>query len=382
MSRCIGCGSKIQSHNPNHIGYVSEIALIEKGENVYCQRCYGIRHHNLKYLPENNLQDYYAKIKVIKEENALAVSIIDVMDITGGFIQNLKEYIGNNKVLVIVNKTDILPKKMKLNFIENYIRKVAKEQEISVEQIFLGSVKNTNFVEKIINKISKLKYSNKQYNRFKKEAKFDNCYVVGYASVGKSTFMNNVGRLYLNYDKDAITTSNQFQTTIDFIKMPLDKKSYIIDTPGIINPNHFGAYLNYESINLLMPKKYIKPRTYQLNPDQTIFMGGLVRIDFSGNSKINASFYVANELYLHRTKTIQATNIKTNQLLKLLVPPFTEDEYEKIKDEKIVKYHITKPVDIFISGIGFIHLVAEDAFVKFELFKMINIKMLYEEDNE
>ena len=54
MSRCIGCGIKIQSSDQNKPGYLPEVALIERGENVYCKRCYAIRHHNLKYVPENN----------------------------------------------------------------------------------------------------------------------------------------------------------------------------------------------------------------------------------------------------------------------------------------------------------------------------------------
>lgn len=381
MSRCIGCGAKIQSHNPNYVGYVPEIALIENGENVYCQRCYGIKHYNLKYIPENNLKDYYDKIKVIKEEKALVILIIDAMDITGGFIDKLKECIGDNQVLIIVNKIDILPKDLKTNFIENYVREMARDNKINVEYVMLGSIKNLKFVETIVNRISKLKYPRKQKNRYKEEVRFNNCYVIGHASVGKSTFMNQIGKLYLKFDKDVITTSNQFQTTVDFIKWPLDRNSFIIDTPGIINPKHFGAYLSYESVNILMPKKYIKPRTYQLNPDQTIYIGGLVRIDFSGSGKINASFYVANDLYLHRTKTIQAEKIKESQMFKMLVPPFTNEEFELLEEEKIVKYHIDTAADIFISGIGFIHIVAEDANIVFRLSKHINIRMLKEELN-
>lgn len=381
MSRCIGCGAKIQSHNPNLLGYVPEIALIENGENVYCQRCYGIKHHNLKYVPENNLEDYYDKIKAIKDEKALILLIIDVMDITGGFIDNLREYIGDNKVLVIVNKADVLPKDLKTNFIENYVRKIAKSKKINVEQVLLGSIKKNNFVETIVNKISKLKYPKYQRNRYKEEVRFNNCYVIGHASVGKSTFMNQIGRMYLKHDKDVITTSNQFQTTVDFIKWPLDKNSFIIDTPGIINPKNFGAYLDFESVNVLMPKKYIKPRTFQLNPDQTIFIGGLVRIDFNGNSKINVSFYVSNDLYLHRTKTIQADEIEKTQTFKLLVPPYSEVEYERLGETKKVKFHIDQPTDIFISGIGFIHIVAEDANVEFTISKKINVKKLVEEIN-
>ena len=63
MSRCIGCGAKIQTTNPEKIGYVPEIAMIERGEQVYCKRCYDIRHHNALYTPEYDTKMYYDKIK-------------------------------------------------------------------------------------------------------------------------------------------------------------------------------------------------------------------------------------------------------------------------------------------------------------------------------
>ena len=125
MSRCIGCGAKIQTTNPEKIGYVPEIAMIERGEQVYCKRCYDIRHHNALYTPEYDTKMYYDKIKNIKDENALVILMIDIMDIFGGFIPNLSEYIGNNKVLIIVNKIDVLPKSTDLSLDSELVKSSA-----------------------------------------------------------------------------------------------------------------------------------------------------------------------------------------------------------------------------------------------------------------
>lgn len=380
MSRCIGCGVKIQSTDMTKPGYLPEVALIERGQNVYCKRCYDIRHHNLRYTPINNLENYYDKIKVIKEEKALVLLIMDVMDLIGGFIPDLDKYIGNNKVLLVVNKIDVMPKKMKLHNLEMFVRKLAKKSKLDVDAIMFGSANNPEFVKKIIAKITKLKYPPRnRYTGARKEERFGNCYVVGHASVGKSTLMNQIGKLYLNHQTDVITTSSQFQTTLDFIKWPLDQKNYIIDTPGIINPRNYGAYLENESVKILTVKKYIKPRTFQLNPDQTIFLGGLARIDFSGENKINASFYVANELYLHRTKTIQANHIKETQYMKMLVPPLTQEEAERLNEEKTVKFEINGSLNLFISGIGFVHLVTDGGIINVTLPKMIQVEIMEDE---
>ena len=375
VSRCIGCGAIIQSNNPEQLGYVAEAILIERGKDVYCKRCYEIRNHNFQYEVDNNLHNYYEKMKIIKKEKALILLLIDIMDIMGGFIPNLDQCIGTNKVILVVNKIDLLPKDFKLTRFDKIIRNLALKDGLNLDSILYGSVKNKEFVHKIISKVTKIKYPNKSNPFTKRKVRFNNCYIVGHASVGKSTLMNQIGKIYLEYKTDVITTNSQFQTTLDFIQWPLDKDSFLIDTPGIINPHNFCAYLKGESLHIVMPKKYIKPRTFQLQPNQTLFLGGLVRLDFKGNEKINVSFYVSNELYIHRTKTIHADEIFRSQVTKLLVPPFTDEEKEKIDNIKNLDFEITKPCNLFLSGIGFVHLVSLDAKVTIKIFKMIDVEI-------
>lgn len=376
MSRCIGCGAKIQTTNPEKIGYVPEIAMIERGEQVYCKRCYDIRHHNALYTPEYDTKMYYDKIKNIKDENALVILMIDIMDIFGGFIPNLSEYIGNNKVLIVVNKIDVLPKSVNIKKFEELVSLISKRKKLNVVGIMMISARKQDDVEKVIARISKLKYAAKKKYSHEKEVRFDNCYIIGCASVGKSTFMNMIGKITFNYPSDVITTSNQYQTTQDFIKWPLDQKSYLIDTPGFINTSHYGAYIDNKSLQVLIPKKYIKVRTYQLNPDQTIFIGGLAKIKFDGENKINVSFYISNELYLHRTKTIQTDKILETQQFKLLVPPYTEEEALKLNEKAVYNYEITGTSDIFISGIGFIHITSEKCNVEVQVPKPILVEKI------
>ncbi len=375
MSRCIGCGVKIQTTNPSELGYVPEFAMIERGEKVYCKRCYDIRYHNKVYLPSYNPEAYYEKIQIIKKEKALVVLMIDVLDIYGGFIEHLNDCIGDNSVLIVVNKIDLLPKSLKLVNLEARIREIALSKKLHVEGVLMISANDQKMVQKVIAKISKLKYPQaKNKYQHHREVRFGNCYIVGCASVGKSTFMNKVLKMTMDIDENTITTSNQYQTTLDFIKWPLDRSSYIIDTPGIINSKHFGAYLSNRSLQVLIASKYIKPRTYQLNTNQSILLGGLARIDFETESKINASFYVANELYLHRTKTSQVQDVMASQKLKMLVPPFEEEELEKLSDTITYEFFLNQPSELFISGIGFIHFVGENSLIKLTISKKILIE--------
>ena len=301
--------------------------------------------------------------------------MIDVMDIYGGFIPRLSEAIGDNKLIVLVNKVDVIPKSIKLKAIETRVKNVALENNLKLESVMLISSKSKNNINKVVEKIAKLKRPFKGHK--KHITTFEDCYVIGCASVGKSTFLNAISELYLNDNKNRLTTSDQFNTTIDFIKIPLDQKDYIIDTPGIINTSSYGAYLDYESVKVLTPKAYLKPKTFQLHPDQTIFLGGLARMDFVSGDKINVSFYTSNDLYLHRTKTINADNIYETQILQLLKPPYSKEELERIKDFKEVTFKIEEGAyDVLISGIGFIHVVGTNIEFRVRVHKNIDVRMV------
>lgn len=371
MSRCIGCGVKLQTTKPEEPGYVKEIVMIENGDDVYCKRCHDIIHHNKKYEVVSDVKGYYEKIKDIKNTKSLILLLIDIFDINNGFIPNLSDYIGKNEVLVLVNKTDIIPRSLKLHNIEEYVRTVSKKQKLNVLGVMMISAKSTVDCVRVVEKIRKLKYRYKNKNK----VAFDNCYVMGCASVGKSTFINTVIAKYLD-GKNFITTSEQYHTTVDIIKIPLDSNSYIIDTPGIINKKSFGSYLTFDSMKDLIPNTYLKPRTFQLNPDQTVFIGGLCRLEFVEGENISASFYVSNNLYIHRTKTIKADSLWELQQNKLLVPPYTEDESKMLCDFVTKDFVIDskeEPKDLLIPNVGFVHLAGNNLHVRLYIDKKIKV---------
>lgn len=373
MSRCIGCGVKLQTTNPKEPGYVKEIVLIENGDDVYCKRCHDVIHHNKKYDVVNDIEGYYTKIKNIKNTRSLILLLVDILDINNGFIPKLSEYIGKNEVLVLVNKKDIIPRSMKMKNIENYIRNVSKKHNLNFVGVMMISAKDPKDCEKVVEKIRKLKY------RFKNKHKtgFDDCYVMGCASVGKSTFINGVISKYLE-GKNFITTSEQYHTTVDIIKIPLDSNSFIIDTPGITNDKSFGNYLNYESMKDLKVNNYIKPKTFQLNNDQTIFIGGLCKLEFVEGLNISASFYVSNDLYIHRTKTIKADDLWALQKHKLLVPPYKEEESAKLSDIVCYDFYIKSKEDakdLLIPNVGFVHLSGDNLKIKLYIDKKISVNI-------
>ena len=138
-------------------------------------------------------------------------------------------------------------------------------------------------------------------------------YVVGVTNVGKSTLINAIIQ-EITGDQNVITTSRFPGTTLDKIEIPLDDGSYIYDTPGIIHRHQMAHYLTAKNLKYVSPKKEIKPKTYQLNPEQTLFLGGLGRFDFIAGEKQGFTAFFDNELKLHRTKLEGASAFTTSTL--------------------------------------------------------------------
>ena len=88
--RCIGCGSILQDQDPKKSGYLPSSALkkaLESDDNeVYCQRCFRLRHYNEIMPVEEINDDFLAVLNSISQKKALVVSVVDVFDFGNSLI--------------------------------------------------------------------------------------------------------------------------------------------------------------------------------------------------------------------------------------------------------------------------------------------------------
>ena len=79
---CIGCGAVLQSDDPKKAGYLPAAALkkAEAGEtdNVYCQRCFRLRHYNEIMPVDLNNDDFLALLNSLATKKALVVNVVDL----------------------------------------------------------------------------------------------------------------------------------------------------------------------------------------------------------------------------------------------------------------------------------------------------------------
>ena len=177
-------------------------------------------------------------------------------------------------------------------------------------------------------------------------------YIVGTTNVGKSTLINKLIERSIG-EKNVITTSHFPGTTLDLIDIPLGDGSFMYDTPGIIQSHQMTHYVTDDELKVIMPKEEIKPRNFQLNEGQTLFLGGLVRVDYVSGGRRSLNCFVSNRLNIHRTKRVNAEDLWHRQIGELLTPPGNKTfDFNNLKRHTLsVK---EQKQDIIISGLGFI----------------------------
>lgn len=337
---CEGCGVTLQTEILNELGYTPKSAL-EK-EQVICQRCFKIKNYNEVLPTRVDENDFLQILSNIAYSKSLVVQIVDLFDIDGTLISGLPRFIGDNPYIMVANKIDLFPKSINFRKIKHWLGKYAREHGLKPEEIFLISAEKSLGVEEVL-----------QY--IKQNSVKNDVYVVGATNVGKSSFINNLMPLIQSNKRIELTTSRYPGTTLNIVKIPLVGGRFLIDTPGIVHKERLSELVSVATLKIISPKKPIKPMVYQLTGNQTLFFGGLIRIDQASDARNSFVCYIANEIPIHRTKQENAEDIYQRHLGEMLSPPTIEEVSEL---PGLVKHSFTivanEKTDIVISGLGWI----------------------------
>lgn len=338
MPQCIGCGAVIQTENKDELGYAPASSL-EK-ETIICQRCFRLKNYN-EIQPVSLTDDDFLRIlNGLGEQDGLIVKIVDIFDFNGSWLPGLHRFVGKNPVLLVANKADLLPKSVKEKKVINWLKREAKALGLKPIDVMLVSAHKGRGIPEVIEAIE-------QYRNGK------DVFVVGCTNVGKSTFINRIIK-HATGEGEVITTSHFPGTTLDMIEIPLDDGSALFDTPGIINHHQMAHYIDSSELKYIMPKKEIKPKVYQQNPGQSLFIGALARFDFIQGERSAFTIHVANDLPIHRTKLEKADALYAEHKGELLAPPtkkFIDQLPELVRHEFSIKEAKT---DVVFSGLGWI----------------------------
>ena len=350
---------------------------------VICQRCHKLKHYgevedslrpgwtdNEALTPER----FRDLVSVIRKKRCAVVCLVDIFDFHGSLLYNLPRIVGENPVLIAVNKADLLPS----DFSEERVRIWVKQElekvgmkEVNTRHIHLISCKTGANVKPLLRAMKLLARQRKR-----------DLYVIGAANVGKSTFINRLielGRSGGDQGRDAkkkkkkqdpskaagtslVTTSPLPGTTLNFIEVDLGDKVSLYDTPGLILPHQITTLLNTEELKAVIPQKRINHVTLRLKEGKSVLLGGLVRLDMVEGRPFLFTFYVSNDVKLHQTATDRADEFLDKHIGDLVFPPFTQERRAEMGPWVARDFDIegtgwkTSAIDIVISGLGWISI--------------------------
>ncbi|MGN7164257.1 ribosome biogenesis GTPase YqeH [Paenibacillus cellulositrophicus] len=337
--KCSGCGIAIQTEQPELPGYTPEKAMDR--DPVICQRCFRIKNYNEASSVTVDQDEFLRLLSQIGGKNALVIHIVDLFDFEGSLISGLQRFVGNNPVILAVNKIDLLPKVTNWNKVRNWVQKQCKEHGLKTEEIVLCSAKKNQGFDRLLDTVASYRGDR-------------DVYVVGATNVGKSTLINRLIRDYSDLEQE-LTVSRYPGTTLDMVNIPLDDGRFIIDTPGIVYPWRYSELVTREDLGAVMPDNPLKPAVYQLNEGQTLFFGAMARFDFIQGERQSFTCFVGSRVGIHRTKLERADELYAEHAGELLSPPNREN-IGKLPEWTRHEFRIKRGMrmDLFVSGLGWV----------------------------
>src|SRR5690625_4589464 len=188
---CFGCGIQLQTTDKNRLGYVPPSSVDR--DDVLCQRCFRLKHYNETTAVSLTDDDFFQMVSKISESKGLIVHLVDIFDLNGSIIPGLHRIVGNNPIILVGNKIDLLPKSTNLSKLTHWLRSVTNELGMVIEDVFLISSTKGYGIAELMRELDRY--------RHKKDV-----YIVGTTNVGKSTFINRLIQKSVG-EKEVITTS-------------------------------------------------------------------------------------------------------------------------------------------------------------------------------
>lgn len=364
-----------------------------------CQRCFrlqqygqveeslrpGWSNHEL-LTPER----FESLLKTIKDSPAVVLCIIDVFDLQGSILNNLKTIAGDNPVVIAANKVDLLPKDVSEHRLLNWIyaevrllcgfkskkesenqrsygysnKKEGKKEEggvLKLGNIHLVSCESGRGMTKLMNNLFTLSRDNGN----------SKIYVMGAANVGKSSFINRLldnsykGGSKGKTNKKLVplaTVSNLPGTTLDFLKIKLPNGITMIDTPGLLNSGQLTSKLTTRELKEVIPVKPINAVTLRVQEGKCVMIGGLAIVELLEGRPFFFTFFVSNEVKLHPTDAEKAKTILYSEkhIGGIVFPPHSVERVNQLGPYNSMVFEIEgegwrqSASDIVIAGLGWV----------------------------
>lgn len=352
MNKCKGCGALLQGENKEEIGYSP------KADAEYCQRCFRLTHYGDVMISMQKGIDSDTILAKVAKMDALILWVVDLFDVEANIIKGMNRHLVGKDIILVATKRDLLPRTIGNEKIASFLVRRLKTHGLEVSGIVIcgdlvyHAQGEDNFSMQEIHKAIRL---------YRKDR---DVIVMGMANAGKSTLMNAM------LQKEYTTVSRHPGTTIDFNKIKYHDY-FIYDTPGLTRYDSLLTHIDDSLLKQIIPLKEIKPTVFQLREDQSIAIGGLVRLDLSGCEKVSCACYFSPMLLIHRGKLENANKLWSEHIGEDMLIPTLDDNYH---DMKILESAMLPPkMDVVVHGLGWFCISGDIKNIKVHVNKKIDI---------
>lgn len=191
----------------------------------------GVQLRQQTYDKERTTKVYFKYVNTVIEKSDVILQILDARDIQGSRNMEVEKKIhtADKKLVMIVNKTDLVPK----TIVNSWIETLKKEYPTF-----------TNNKDEIFNLL-------KNYTRTENGERKITVGVIGYPNVGKSTFINGM------VHNKSCNTGSKAGITKDVQLVSLEKNINFLDCPGILENSEINLgnvlrnAINLENIDVI-----------------------------------------------------------------------------------------------------------------------------------
>jgi ribosome biogenesis GTPase A len=395
-SHCPGCGALFQQEFPQQAGYLPPMQkreevteeeikrieeskvpltpreikiLLQKDKVIVCKRCHSFKSGKERSVSPKSNRIQFKEVK--QRSGGLIILVLDLVDLPGSMIHDLSDYVGTKDLIVVLNKADLMPSQLDMTKVISYVGSQTFAQHAL--DIFPMSAKDGSGLSTLTSHLS---------NRFSQN---EDCYLVGAASSGKSTILNQLKQLI--GDKRLATTSRQGGTTVGMIKMSsldllpairrleaeetlvdeaiVDKmedssaqEHFLYDTIGIIQSHQLLHLFGEKELSYFTPSTKMIITKLNRRKSEVFYLGGFCRVELKlAHEPIQFRVYSSAKLKIHKGRAAKVpyldSQIGAND--QILYPPINAKRkipFPTLKLAAKVKHSSNRPAVFYISGAG------------------------------
>ena len=357
VMRCFNCGATVQCTDKNADGYIDPefMPRDDKDNNqiIYCKSCYNKMKSINNGMLAQDLDDEI--IKILDDAVASDSKIIWVVDLFAfnGYINpRLVEKIKDLSIMVLATKFDLFPKSYSKDAAIIYLKERFNEVGIKPYDIKIIT-NNTKFENGVIDLLNDFRQGH-------------DIYMIGSATSGKTSIINNAMKFYKNKTKRQIHTGFFENTGIKVLSIPFTNSATFYELPGFSLINSATSKVGSEACKLITPLKEIKIDNKKLKGGETLLIGSIAYFDIIKGNETVYKWYSAEGVQTKKVNDKKLNEVfKRNLDKKELLP--NSDRLTSYKEFDLFEYDMEddkKMHDIGISGIGWISFVAEGQVIR------------------